>query len=372
MRSLILKCGANALPILQIHFKTERNMTDYKDLLEKLVNLPTVSGFETEYTDALKEIASSFVFDEVYSDRIGNTVLLKRAAAADATIVFDAHIDEIGFRVRSVEDGGYLTAVPVGGIDHVILNASRVTVHGRKELRGVISLPTPDDKGKYPYVYIDTGYPREDAENIVSIGDAVTFSAPIREIGDALILGRAFDDKALAAALILAVANTDAEKLAFDVYVTLSSREEVGGGGAANIISKLSPDAAIITDVNFATAPGVSDEESAKLGDGPMTSLSAVTDRRLTNAIIASAKGNDIPLSVVVEATNTGTNANLLEVLGCGIPCAVLSLPEAGMHTYSECISVSDAESLIRLIGHLITDRKIAKDLAERRVLENV
>lgn len=347
-------------------------MTEYKDLLEKLVNLPTVSGFETEHTEALKEIVSSFTFDEVYSDRIGNTVLLKRAASAGATIVLDAHIDEIGFRVRSIEDGGYLTAVAVGGIDPVILNSSPVSVHGTEKLHGIISLPTSDDKGKYPYVYIDVGYPREDVKNIVSVGDAVTFSAPIREIGDTLILGRAFDDKALAAALILAVANSDMEKLAFNVYVTLSSREEVGGGGAANIISKLSPDAAIITDVNFATAPGVSEEESAKLGEGPMTSISAVTDRQLTGAIISAAKDNNIPLSVVVEATNTGTNANLLEVLGCGIPCAVLSLPEAGMHTYSECISATDAENLIKLIGHLITDRDLARSIAARGTHRNV
>ncbi len=347
-------------------------MKEYKNLLEKLICLPTVPGFETEHTAALSSIASKYSFDDVYSDRIGNTVLVKRAVSADATLVLDAHIDEIGFRIRSVEDGGFLTAVAVGGIDPVILKSSRVTVHGKEKLRGVISLPTPDDKGKYPYVYIDIGYPREEAESLISVGDAVTFSAPLREIGEHLLLGRAFDDKALAAALMLAVANTDAEKLAFDVYVTLSSREEVGGGGAANIISKISPDTAIVTDVNFATAPGVSAEESAKIGAGPMTSISAVTDRKLTNAIISAAKENNIPLSVVVEATNTGTNANLLEVLGLGIPCAVLSLPEAGMHTYSECISTSDAENLIKLIGHLITDRDLAKSLTERGMRKNV
>ncbi len=341
-------------------------MKAYKELLEKLVYIPTVSGFETCNTDTLKELCSEYSFDEVYSDRIGNTVLVKRAAKSSATLALDAHIDEIGFRVRSIEDGGYLTAVAVGGIDPVILSSSPVTVHGCEKLHGIITLPSPDGKGKYPYVYIDVGYTGEDAKKIVSIGDAVTFSSPIREIGDGLLLGRAFDDKALAAALILAAATADANDLAFDVYVTLSSKEEVGGGGAANILSNISPDGAIITDVNFATAPGVSPEESARLGAGPMTSISAVTDRRLTNTIITTAKNNNIPISVVVEATNTGTNANLLEALGCGIPCAVLSLPEAGMHTYSECINLSDVEYLIELIHHIITDRGLAKELAQR------
>ena len=346
-------------------------MNEYKKLLERLVSLPTVSGFETEYTDSILSLTKDYSFDNAYADRIGNTVLLKRAASSDATIVLDAHIDEIGFRVRSFEDGGYLTAVPVGGVDPVILPSTRVTVHGKEKLSGTVSLPKADEKGKYPFVYIDIGYPREDAEVLVSIGDAVTFSAPIRETENRILLGRAFDDKALAAALILAVAGTKAEDLAFDTYVTLSSREEVGGGGAANAISKISPDAAIVTDVNFATAPGVSEEEAARLGQGPMTSISAVTDRTLTNAVISKAKESGIPLSVVVEATNTGTNANLLEALGCGIPCAVMSLPEGGMHTYSETVSLSDAEYLIRLLRRIITDRDLAKALAERRVCAN-
>ena len=347
-------------------------MNEYIKLLQRLIDLPTVSGFETVHTDKLCQAVYEYSFDKVYSDRIGNTVLVKRAASAESKIVLDAHMDEIGFRVRSIEDGGFLTAVAVGGIDPVILSSSEVTVHSKEKLHGVMTLPKKDDKGRYPYVYIDIGHSKEDAEGIVSIGDAVTFDAPVIEIQNGRLLGRAFDDKALAAALVLAAASVDARDLAFDVYVTLSSREEVGGGGAANIISAISPDAEIITDVNFATAPGVSEEESAKLGGGPMTSVSAVTDRSLTSSIISTAKENNIPLSVVVEATNTGTNANMLEVLGCGIPCAVLSLPEAGMHTYSECISISDAEALIKLIGQLITDRHLAKTLAERRVDANV
>lgn len=342
-------------------------MSKYKALLERLTDIPTVSGFETAHSDALLSLAGEFSFDSANADRIGNVVLLKRAASADATIVLDAHIDEIGFRVRSIEDGGFLTAVPVGGVDPVILPSAPVTVHGKERLTGVLSLPKADEKGKHPYVYIDIGYPRDEAEALVSVGDAVTFRSPIREIDNGILLGRAFDDKALAAALILAADGVSAEDLAFDVYVTLSSREEVGGGCAANAIAKIAPDAAIITDVNFATAPGVSAEESAVLGMGPMTSISAVTDRALTSAIISSAKDGNIPLSVVVEATNTGTNANLLEALGCGIPCAVLSLPEGGMHTYSESVSLVDADTLIQLLRRILTDRDLAKALAERR-----
>ena len=103
-----------------------------------------------------------------------------------------------------------------------------------------------------------------------------------------------------------------------------------------------------------------------------MVSVSAVTDRPLTDMILQVANDNDISTSPVVEATSTGTNASHVYVAGRGIPCAVVSLPEAGMHTASECISITDAENLIRLIRHIICSEKIAKSLREREESFNV
>ena len=47
-------------------------------------------------------------------------------------------MDEIGFMVTHVEDGGFLRLVPLGGFDPKTLTAQRVIVHGREDLLGVM------------------------------------------------------------------------------------------------------------------------------------------------------------------------------------------------------------------------------------------
>ncbi len=348
-------------------------MKNYIDILKCLISIPSVSGFEKDAADSVMEIASEIGFETTKCDRLGNVVLQKSAGKKNTpSIVLDAHMDEIGFRVRSILDNGFIEAVPVGGIDPIILRSAEVTVHGKEKLLGILSLPEGGEGGKPKTVYVDTLYSSERLRSIVNAGDAVTFYSPVTQLHGDRLIGHAFDDKALAAVLLTAVSQIPSDLLAFNVYVTLSSREEVGGGGAACAAADISPVAAIVTDVNFATTPGVEDDESGVLGRGPMVSISAVTDRKLTDSIISLASENGIRTSPVVESSNTGTNASLLYIAGGGIPCAVVSLPEAGMHTFSECISLNDVHSLISLIKVILTSATLASRLREREVTLDV
>ena len=150
------------------------------------------------------------------------------------------------------------------------------------------------------------------------------------------------------------------EDMAFDVYVTLSFREEESiWGGCVMAAYDIKPDGAIVTDVTFARFPGVEDYESAKMGEGASISLSAVTDRALTNRLIMLAEKNGIKLQKTVDATDTGTNATALTLCGDGIPTAVVSVPLSGMHTYNEIIDISDVESAAALFTAAICDDEL-------------
>lgn len=344
---------------------------NYSEILASLVSVMTVSGFEKTGSDKLCRMLDEFDFDSVSCDRVGNIIIRKSPIKEMPAIVLDAHLDEIGFRVREI-CGSLLRLAPVGGIDTVILPASEVTIHGKKNVMGVFSLHEGDSEPKLDQLYVDTALSEDELREIITVGDGVSFKAPITEMINSRLTGRAFDDKALAAALICAVAETPREELAFDVYLAISSREEIGGAGAAYAALCADPVGAVICDVNFASAPGISDDESGKLGGGPMVSISAVTDREMTEAILSIAKENSISTSPVVESTSTGTNASHVYVAGRGIPCAVVSLPEAGMHTASECINVEDAESLTRLIRLTVCDTALAKSLKTREDNFNV
>lgn len=344
---------------------------NYSEILASLVSVMTVSGFEKTASDKLCRMLGKFDFDSVTCDRVGNVIIRKSPSKLSPAIVLDAHLDEIGFRVCEI-CGNLLRLAPVGGIDTVILSASEVTIHGKRDIKGVFSLPDGDEEPKLDELYVDTALTEDELHSLVTVGDGVSFKAPITKMINSRLAGRAFDDKALAAALICAVAETPREELAFDVHLVISSREEIGGAGAAYAALCADPVGAVICDVNFATAPGISDDESGKLGGGPMVSLSAVTDREMTEAILNIANENAIPTSPVVESTSTGTNASHVYVAGRGIPCAVVSLPEAGMHTASECINIKDAEFLMRLIRLTVGCHSLAVSLKTREEAFNV
>lgn len=336
---------------------------EYKQTLRHLCSIMSVSGCER---DAAREVTEKYgsLFDSVTVDAARNIILLKKAKKKNAQkLMLDAHFDQIGMIVTGITSEGLLTVAPVGGVDRVILPASEVFVYGKKKLFGVIAatpphLQKPGDTAapEWSAVRVDIGYTKEEAEKLVDLGTPVCWYYSGDELMNDRITGAGFDDKACAAGLITAVANTPSDKLKYDVYVTLSAGEEIGGAAANNAAFTIKPDLAVVTDVNFATTPGVDEDESGKLGEGVMVSLSAVTDRRLTKNILSLAEKNNIPVSTVVEATNTGTNANHLVYVREGIPAAVVSLPLAGMHSYNELLDMKDADSFVKLFGEIITN----------------
>ncbi len=337
-------------------------MLDYKTTLRHLCGIMSISGCERE---AARDVISEYgkYFDSVTVDRARNIILMKKSQKPNAPkIMLDAHIDQIGMMVTGITSEGLLTVTNVGGIDRVILSACEVVVYGKEKLYGVVAatpphLQKPGDTAapEWTDIRIDIGYTKEEAEKLVPIGTPVCWYYTGDELMNNRITGVGFDDKACAAGLLCAVVNTPSEELAYDVFVTLSSGEEIGGGGARNAAFTIKPDLAVVTDVNFALTPGVDESESGKLGEGIMISLSAVTDRPLTKKILALAAEHEIPVTTVVEPTSTGTNASCLVYSENGVPTAVVSLPLAGMHSYNELLDMHDAEGFVKLFGALIT-----------------
>lgn len=355
-------------------------MLDYKDTLRFLSAIPSIAGCEKYAAEKIREKFGE-LFDEIYTDAARNIILVKKSKKNPENanrVMLDAHFDEIGMVVSGITDEGLLRVMPVGGVDRGLLPASEAWIYTGEKLSGKLygvftaippHLPNSDKAPEWSDLLIDIGYSKAEAEKLVSIGDPVGYYYSGDELLNGRITGRGFDDKSCAAGLICAAADTPAEELEYDVYVTLSAGEEVGGGGAACAAWKIGPDFAIVTDVNFALTPGVGGTEGGKLGGGPMISLSAVTDRKLTKKIREIAKAYEIPTTAVVEATSTGTNASSLVYVNEGVPTAVVSLPLAGMHSYNELLQLDDAENFKKIITEIIKgiDRPLPVKPAEEK-----
>lgn len=343
-------------------------MYNTKEIIEKLVSVMSVSGHEERGRDRLCSFFSE-PFDEYIPHSSGTHVFVKKCGKEGAPrLMIDTHFDEIGMIVTGILDGGFLSVAPIGGHDRRILPAAEVLIYGKETIYGVIvstppHLQAPGEFKKTPAVSdirIDTGYTKETLETLVEIGTPIGFYEKPAMLGEGRILSRSLDNKACCAAAYLAAASLSSQEMEADLYVTLSAREEATmADGASSSAYAIRPDLAIVSDVTFATTPGVKSEESGKLGGGCVISLSAVTDRPFTDAVIDLCKKKEIPYGVTVDATDTGTNATMLSLVGDGIPVAVVSIPISSMHTYNECAALSDIENTARVFAEIIKNRDI-------------
>ena len=53
-----------------------------------------------------------------------------------------AHMDEIGFIVTHIEEGGFIRFHTLGGFDPKTLTAQRVVIHGKKDVMGCMGSKT--------------------------------------------------------------------------------------------------------------------------------------------------------------------------------------------------------------------------------------
>ncbi len=342
------------------------------ELIPAMSALMTVSGYEEKSHGALMTLLDG-VFDEITPDALGSLVCVRRCGRADAPrILIDAHIDEIGMMVTEILDGGFLRVTNLGGIDTRILPAAEVRIYGKETIEGVISAPPtyllPKDKEKslkpIGELFVDTGYEKRELEALVRLGTPVGFAPRYTELMGRRIAGKGFDDKSCAAAAVAALAGIDRAKQAGDVYLLLAVEEEVTMLGGKTGAAAVDPDYAMVVDVTFGEAPDTKKGEAFPLGGGCVISLSAATDRRLTNRVVGMAEKAGIPYHRSVEPGSTGTDANATQYALCGIPTVVASLPIRSMHTYHEMLDFADARSLADLIAAFVCDGGIAEEFA--------
>jgi len=330
-------------------------------LLQKLCDLPAVSGFEAAAAQAAAALFAPFC-DDTEVDRQGNLLAFRRCGRENAkTILLDAHLDQIGFLVTEVLDGGFLRFTPVGGVDPRMLLGSEVTILTDKPLYGVIScmpphLLKPGEQNKavpIKQMAIDTGL--IGAKEKISIGTPVVWAQPpVRLLGDRLA-SRCLDDRAGVAVLLLTMEKLQQEKnLACDIAVLVSAQEEVTGLGAQSGTFSVQPDYAIAVDVTHGKTHDSASDYTFALGEGVAIGIGPNLHRELTRALIQTAKAYDIPYGVEVMEGNTGTNAWTIQIVAHGVATALLSIPERYMHTPIETVSLSDIENAAQLLYEFI------------------
>ena len=278
---------------------------------------------------------------------------------SDYTLLLDAHIDEVGFIVTHVSEGGFLTVQKCGGIDLRHLPAKAVTVHGKEKITGVFtSIPPhlskgeelPDNITEYK---IDTMLGAK-AKELINVGDFVTYKATPAEMLGTTVTGKAFDDRAGCAVLLELARRLSGKDLPITVKFLMSDAEELGLRGAATAAFAFTPDEAVAIDVSFGNGPDISPFECGVLGEGAMIGISPVLNRTVTNALIKAAEETGVKFQREVMGGRTSTNADVISVTKSGVKCGLISVPLRNMHTDCEVLDLNDLISVCDILEKYI------------------
>ena len=321
---------------------------------KKLTEAPGVSGFEEMAFEAVKATFEN-LFTEIKTTSTGSIIGYRPCGKPNAKkLLLDAHLDEIGMVVTQICDGGFLKVSNCGGIDTRVLSAGEVYIYGKKTITGVICskpphLMTAEDRKKkilLKDMSIDTGYTKEELEEIVSVGTPVGFKTTTERLGDEFATGKSFDDRICGTVILHAVELLKDKKLDVDIYVLFSGGEETNYVGSRPGAFIIDPDYAVVIDVcNCAIPETPKHRQTNFINKGGVISYSTTTSRKLTNKLIESAKEANVPYQIIAEAGYTGTNATMIQISRAGVPTVLISIPLKNMHTPAEIGSLSDVEN---------------------------
>lgn len=338
------------------------NRTSMNDLvahLKTLISAPGLSGYEAPVR-VLIEAAWRPLTDEISTSRLGSLHAFRGGAAPQPrpSLLLAAHMDAIGLLVAGLS-GEFIRLARVGGIDARVLPGQIVTVHGRKELSGVIVrppshlLPPENRQGitALENLLVDTGLNARELARLVRPGNPVSFAQPPTELNGETLVGHSLDNRASIAALTHCLAALKDRQVGWDLWAVATSQEEVTLGGASTSAFQLRPSLAVAVDVTFASSPGSPAHKTYPLGKGPTLGWGPNIHPALYQAFKKLAERLEIPFSMEVTPQHSGTDAIALQVAAEGVPTMLISIPLRNMHTPVEMVSCKDIARAGRLLA---------------------
>jgi endoglucanase len=350
-------------------------MTYDYDLLKRLSEAPGIPGREEAVRRLIRRELEplSERIQAIDSDPMGNLIVTLVGPADAPLVMISAHMDEIGFVVRHIDERGFLRLQPLGGFDTRNLFARLVQVHPRHgaPLTGVLNpgekpihIATTEERKKVPDIdafVVDLGLSGALVKERVRIGDMVTLLQPFVDLGE-MVVGKALDDRSGCWVLLETLKRLATP--AVRVAAVFSTQEEVGLRGAITSAYALQPDVGIALDTTLAVdTPGTAEHLSiTKLGAGVAIKVrdsSTISNGWLVDAFADLAGEHAIPHQFEVLPLG-GTDAGAIQRSRAGVASVTLSNPSRYVHTVTEMLAKRDLEAAVALLGAFLTTPGVA------------
>jgi len=335
-------------------------------ILERLVQTYGVSGHEDAVREEIQRLLPPWAKPE--TDDAGNLILRFGGANVEGPrLLFVAHMDEIGYVVRSIEPDGRLAVQSRGGGILQFFAGHPVLVRTANGVRpGVLELPAGWDQPDFEWprgrsaelrVYVGARSAAEVEQLGVEAGDWMTVPKKYRRLLGTRANGRSFDDRVGCAALVAATWALGADFAGRDVTFVWATEEEVGLRGAFAVAERLAKEGRAPEYV-FAVDTFVSSDSpleskrfaAAEAGKGFVVRAvdnSNIVARKHVDRVVSLAKRNRIAVQYGV----TGGGNDGAVFLRHGATDIPLGWALRYSHSPGEVIDTRDAEALAKIVA---------------------
>ncbi|MFN8283262.1 MAG: M42 family metallopeptidase [Chitinophagales bacterium] len=301
---------------------------------------------------------------KIESDNIGNIYAIKKGKDSSKRVMIAAHMDEIGFIVKHIDQNGFLRFHTLGGFDPKTLTAQRVIVHGKKDIIGVmgskpIHIMTAEERVKPPQIhdyFIDLGLPYKEVIKHISVGDTITRDRQLIEMGDCVNC-KSIDNRVSVYILIETLKLL--KDCPYDVYGVFSVQEEVGIRGANVAAHNINPSFGFGLDTTIAydLPDSKPEEQITKLGEGTAIKImdaSTICDYRMVKYQKEIADKFKIKWQLEVLPMGGTDTAGIQRMGKTGAIAGAISIPTRHLHQVIEMAHKADIEASVLLLKHCI------------------
>ena len=358
--------AALPLPPLSSTAKRERgaeredSLATTARLLTVLTETYGVSGHETPVREKVLAALPAWAQSRTTTDSAGNLLL---ALGPDRdTVVFVAHMDEVGFDVSAIAPDGTVSLRRRGGFYLSLWEGQTALLHvekdgRRSQIRGIF-VPRDSVASRQPgelvaWFGMDSAAL---AARGVTTGTTVTSLKTAARLGASRFTARSIDDRAGCTALIEAVRTINPDALTRKVVFVWAVREEIGLEGAAAVATSLRGSVARVYAVDtFVSSDSPLDDHRfayTPIGRGPVVRAldnSSATPRSEVDRVRVVADGEGIPIQV--GTTNGGNDGS--EFVRYGVRDVPISWPLRYSHSPAELVDLADIAELGRLVAAL-------------------
>lgn len=343
--------------------------------LTELMLIPGLSGHEDRVRRGIRDRLSAVGVPST-SDRLGN--LVAHFPGEGPPVMLFAHMDQLGFIVRRVEENGLLRLERLGGVPERALAAQEVLICVGEggDVPGIIAnkshhATAADEKYKvvpYADLYVDCGFSdaMEAREAGIRIGSPVVYAPVAKSLVGDRICGTSVDDRAGCAVLLAVARRLKNRAQGPPVHLAFTVQEEFNLRGALPLAQKLKPSIAIQIDLMLASdTPDMADRGDLSLGGGPGASLYSFHGRGTLNGTIPhpamvslveqTASAQNISLQRSAQA-GILTDLSYVQLVDEGVASIDLGFPMRYSHSAREVCDLNDLVDLTNLLVALLDD----------------